>query len=400
MTERVVFVREARAVKYAGLFIWSILRRILLFARTIAPIGLPVGALVWLWLSWSTLKDSIGFLGDGNEIARGLSLLSSAGILSWFVTKLGKHAWDQFVGICKAAKRVLVEGWAWRSIHDLETASRSYIENMPKQAQTAFKKAKLLTISLTSYVFLVALQATTFNPAKADPPKQRDNGQTDCPVVAGNGCPETTHEIKLYMNSSAVFSLAYVDDAQPRDGRGICLDVPQQQWLREFRAAISNCMEEHSETTDEGSGTDDVRFKVTGYASIAPMHVDPGMSAKQNCKVANWRAAAVGAFLANPDAEELKKRWSCEHMGDDFNHSSYECGELTDEPYAGMDPQGNPFLVDVHQWSTPDRMAQGRPADDGEPNRRRFDVEILNRVVHIEVPPDFCGEAPQETTAP
>lgn len=212
---------------------------------------------------------------------------------------------------------------------------------------------------------------------------------------------ETRQEIKLYMTTSAVFSLAYVDDAQPQEGEGICLDDPQQKWLTEFRAAIANCMEEKGKTTSEGSETDDVRFEVTGYASIAPMHVggDIRESAKLNCKVANWRAAAVGAFLADPGDEELKKRWSCDHIKEDFNKSPIECGKLTDGPYVGKDPQDNPFLVDVRQWSNPDRMAEGKPADDGAPDGRRFDVEILNRVVHIGVPSDFCGDAPQEASA-
>lgn len=205
------------------------------------------------------------------------------------------------------------------------------------------------------------------------------------------------------MRSGAVFSLAHVEDAQPQNGEGICLGVPQQEWLKEFRAAIANCMEEQGKSTSEESGTNDIKFNVTGYASIAPVRIGGEIrkSPDLNCKVANWRAAAVGAFLANPDAKEYEKRWSCEHVGNDFNNAPIECGELTKEPYEGKDPQGNRFLVDVHQWSTPDQMAKGKPADDGTmPDGRRFDVEILNRVVHIEVPKNFCRPSARSESSP
>ena len=46
-------------------------------------------------------------------------------------------------------------------------------------------------------------------------------------------------------------------------------------------------------------------------------------------------------------------------------------------------------------------MAKGKPADDGTmPDGRRFDVEILNRVVHIEVPKSFCRPSARSESSP
>ena len=391
----------AQDVRYLRLFLSSILSNVLLLVLAVVPAILPI-LIVWgLYEHWEAFVRCIHRIGQNTPIVQALAfIIVGAGVLGGIVMKIAEAAYEDLCEFGKALVEVLCEGWRRGSTLEEEQPLgpwRDNIDEIPGTVWKALKRASRFALALLGGVFLIA----TAYPLFARPVQPVQTVDRYVAVVDTKDTnAETRQEIKLYMSTGAVFSLAYVDDAQPRDGKGICLDEPQQEWLREFRAAISNCMEEESETTGEGSGTDDVRFKVTGYASIAPMHVDPDMSAKQNCKVANWRAAAVGAFLANPDAEELKKRWSCEHMGDDFNRGPYECGELTKDPYEGMDAQGNPFLVDVHQWSTPDRMAEGRPADDGEPNRRRFDVEILNRVVHIKVPLGFCGEAPQETTTP
>lgn len=208
---------------------------------------------------------------------------------------------------------------------------------------------------------------------------------------------ETRQEIKLYMKSGAVFSLAHVEDADPKTGAGICLGAHQQAWLREFRAAISNCLAEAKKSNGEDPAP--LVFKVRGYASIAPMDIggDISESARLNCKVANQRAAAVGAFLIDPNNEEHEKWWSCDDVWMDFNRepptATRECGEL----YEAPDQSDDPFRVKVHQWSDPSDMIANKPAHDGKrPKPRRFDVEILNRVVHIGVPLGFCGPPPSE----
>ena len=397
--DSVVIVREARAVKYAGILIWSILCRLLLFVLTIAPIGLPILALICLWFFWPTLAGAIGSLGDPNVIARGFSLLSSAGLLSWFITKLGQNAWDQLVEICKAARSVLVE-WLpsdWMSLEGLEESWRDYIKNAPKAALGASKRAELLTISLMSGVLLVSLYAI-FTPAQTNTPAQPEDPATTV-YVAVVDARETNHEIKLFLKSGAVFYLAHVEDAQPKEGEGICLGEPQRKWLDEFRKAIGNCIRAEVPTDNDSKPV----FEVRGYASIAPMHAggDTKVSPELNCKVANWRAAAVADYLANPDEKRSNTRWRCADVKRAFNQvepNDDECGELYKVP---KNPEGNPFLIKVRQWRKPSEMIENKPADDGErPSPRRYDVEIMNRVVRIEVPTDFCRVTPAKLPAP
>lgn len=401
--DSVVIVREARAVKYAGILFISILYRFLLFLLTILPIGLPTLLLFFLYKYWAKIRALTEAIEESIEadIAEALSLLISVGILSWVITTLGKYALEKLRRIYRVAKSVLVERRRslssstspsvtsdWKKLEGLEAGWHYYInKKMHHGALAAFKEAKRLTISLALCVILILLYPIFAPKQQAEPAR----AVSQYIAVVGAG-----HDIELYMRGGAVFSLAHVDDAQPKTGKGICLGLPQQAWLKEFRAAIANCME------DESSETNDTKFKVTGYASIAPMHVDGDTedTATLNCKVANWRAAAVGAFLANPKKNE--ERWHCDHVGWNFNRNKrpIECDQLT-EKYVGEDPDGNQFLVDVHQWPTPERMVRAKPADDGAmPNRRRFDVEILNRVVHIKVPTDFCRATPAKLPAP
>lgn len=392
-----------QGVEYSILFVWTVLCSTLLFMLTIAPIGLPVLALAGLLAFWPEVEKAIQFEDTRKEIAGALSLLIGVGLFSWITTKLGQYAWDQFVKICKAAKSVLVDVWNsdWRSRKGLETAWRKYVSRKRREdLWSAFKDARRLTISLMSCVLLVALYAT-FGPKQTKAPEQtRDPEQTEsivqtiyryvAVVDAEDSGPEMSREIRLFLKSGAVFYLAHVKNAQPKEGEGICLGEPQQKWLEEFRKAIENCMEEKKPTDGDSKPV----FKVTGYASIAPMHAegDNSVSPELNCKVANWRAAAVGDYLINPTKERANTRWRCADVKRAFNRdepNENECGEH----YVPKNQDSNPFLVEVRQWRKPSEMIENKPANDGErPSPRRYDVEIMNRVVSIEVPSDFCDD--------
>ena len=392
-------VQVARGVWYLCLFLSSIISHVLLLVLTVIPAVLPI-LVVWvLFERWDAFIDRIRPIGQKPIVQALAFTIVGAGLLGGIVMQIWKSAYDAVYKLWKEPAKVLRKGLKRGAALKGQPLGRGSdnIAKIPRSFGKAFVRVLLFTGSLLVSMFLIAIAYPFF--ARPVQTVDRYVAVVDMKDIG----PETSKEIKLYMSTGAVFSLAYVDDAQPSNGEGICLGEPQQDWLREFRAAIANCMEEKKKTTGESPETDDTRFEVTGYASIALMHVDGDtrLSAELNCKVANWRAAAVGAFLADPDAEELKKRWSCQHMGDSFNDSPIECGVLTKKPYEGIDPQGNRFLVDVHQWSEPDRMVEEKPADDGTmPNRRRFDVEILNRVVHIKVPTDFCGDGSREASAP
>ena len=383
---RKLLTKVRQAVWRLCLFLWTFIRRVLLFALTIAPLALPALALLFLYVYWTTVEGRIESFGEDKRLVQALSLLIGAGVLTWVITTLGKCALNQLREIGKAAWSAWSDGWrsAWKILEGSRSAWCDYLKEVPNDAWRAFKEAKYLTLCLVLGVFLVALY-----PMFA--PKQPTQNVYRYVSVFGATAADQGSEIKLFLRSGAIFSLHHVDDARPQKGKGICLDPPQQNLLKEIRKAIENRVAKCKSAPT---------FEVKGYASVAPMHVDGDASdsAKLNCKVANWRAAAVGTFLADPSADsEHQEWWNCDAAETNFNSEHpNECGNFIKETLDGSkDANGKPlFRVEVHQWRQPDKMIESKPADDGEvPDPRRYDVEILNRVVRIEVPENFCGTA-------
>ena len=377
---RKLFAKVRQAVWRLCLFLWTFIRRVLLFALTIAPLALPALALLCLYVHWTTVEGRIESFGEDKRLVQALSLLIGAGVLTWVITTLGKCALNQLREIGQAAWSAWSDGWrsAWKILEGSRSAWCDYLKEVPNDAWRAFKEAKYLTLCLVLGVFLVALY-----PMFA--PKQPTQNVYRYVSVFGATAAEQSREIKLVLRPGAVFSLHHVD-ARPQEGKGICLDPPQQNLLKEIRKAIENRVAKCKSAPT---------FEVKGYASVAPMHVDgdTGDSAKLNCKVANWRAAAVGTFLVDPH-EYRHEKW-CQDAKNIFNQEQLDgCGDFT-KTRKGKDANSKPkFLVNIHQWASPSEMIESKPADDGEvPDPRRYDVEILNRVVRIEVPENFCGTA-------
>ena len=392
-----------RVILYPYLAIWAISCHAVLLAVAIAPLGVPISALLYLKKYWSYIEFAVQCIEDKFGLAELMSLLVGAGVLTWIITTLGKYARDQLAGTFVGIREVW-SAWSdlkWSSLDQLETSWRGYIEEAPCHAWKAFKRAKLLTVSLMLCVSLVLLYPM-FDPKQTSDSATRDTTQTvqmAYRYVAMFGAREPGAEasdvIKRYMTPGTVFSLVHRANAQPSDGQGICLDEDQQDWLHDFRKAITACAKYNRSADPAVVPT----FNVTGYASIAPMHIDGNISesARLNCKVANWRAMAVGAFLADPDNNERRKWWYCKDVAANFNKHPNQCRNSTDGSncmtFDGpVGDGGKPlFQVKVCQWATPSEMVENKPANDGAmPNPRRFDVEMLNRAVHITVPKDFC----------
>ena len=111
-----------------------------------------------------------------------------------------------------------------------------------------------------------------------------------------------------------------------------------------------------------------------------------------NCKVANLRARAVGAFLAD-DGNKL--HWKCPGEDGDFEGASTCAAEHCDGESRHLrmsDGQDRSIGIVVEQWVSEEQMRKGKPANDGSrPDNRRYRVEVMNRAVHIEVLQDFCA---------
>ena len=391
-------VELGRGALYLCLFLSSVLSHILLLLLTVAPATLPI-LVVWILCKhWGAFIDCIHRIGQDAPIVQTLAfIIVGAGILGGIVMKMWNSAYKAVRKLWKAPAKVLRRGLSRGS--DLEHKrqplgpGRDNIAEIPGTVGKALTRVLRFTGALLVGVFVIA----TAYPLFARPVQTVD--RYVAVVDTRDTDTETNQEIKLYMSTGAVFYLAHVEDAQPQSGEGICLGEPQRKWLDEFKKAIQNCME----NTKGSEGSEPPVFRVTGYASIAPMHRggDIDQSERLNCKVANWRAAAVGAYLTDPNPKADATRWNyCGDRENTFNETepneTNKCGEHHEIP----DQEGNPFRVKVHQWSEPSLMAKGRPADDGtRPDDRRFDVEILNRVVRIDVPDDFCRDAAQKATA-
>ena len=216
----------------------------------------------------------------------------------------------------------------------------------------------------------------------------------------GGAKPEA---VRVYLRDGAVFSMMHMHDAQfsgANSGIGVCLDDAQQEWLKAFKAAVKECIsvaDDEDLVCDTGKEPCPV-LRVTGYASLAPEQPrdftpclgEPGKTF--NCKVANLRARAVGAFLAD-DGNKL--HWKCPGEDGDFEGASTCAAEHCDGESRHLrmsDGQDRSIGIVVEQWVSEEQMRKGKPANDGSrPDNRRYRVEVMNRAVHIEVLQDFCA---------
>ena len=384
---REAFVQLARLVLYPVSFLARFFARSLLLICTAAPIGLPLLALVGLYQSLSdheALELDFEFTKYKISPLRAVAYLIGAAIFAGIMKMMSSFAWKEARDFGAAVWDVLRTGWlpSWEIKKAFVVTWRCNLAKIPGKTEETLKSAWRLTSVLTAIVLLTVV-AYPFFDFPVRPFVLVDVGDTDT---------ETRQVIKKLMRSSSIFSLVHADDVQPDTGKGICLGPSRQKWLTEFRAAITNCLVESKDL-------DPPVFKITGYASITPMHVggDTSESARLKCKIANWRAAAVGDFLANPNEEGPGTRWRCDDVKNAFNKTApnddNQCGEHYDGP---KDQEGNPFLVKVHQWRTPSGMAGHKPVDDGERSSPRRYMEILDHEVRIGVPDDFCAAVAQE----
>lgn len=217
--------------------------------------------------------------------------------------------------------------------------------------------------------------------------------------------PET---VRVYLRAGSVFSMMHMHDAKFRtqnSGIGVCLDDTQRKWLTAFKAAVKECISKASnKDLDCGTGKEPCPvLRVTGYASVAPEERgnsipcvgDPGKTF--NCKVANLRARAVGAFLA--DGNEL--HWKCPDKNGDFEGANDSSAKHCDgkDLNAQMSSENGSINIVVEQWASEKQMCEGKPANDGKPpDSRRYRVEVMNRAVHIEVLRDFCAVPTKSST--
>ena len=381
------FVSVARGLAHLVSFLLRAFARSLLLVCMAVPVALPVLTLAGLDLWLAEGRELPRFdpidIGVSFPFARVVALLVGTAIFAVVVQMMTRFAKDQARDLWAAFSCVLCKGWlpGWEIGDGFAVTWNCNFAKIPCKTKETSKSAWRLTAVLIGIVFMIVVAGPLF-----------PEPLIKATYIFGDTIsakPEVTEqEIKKYMGLGAIFSLAHFEDAQPETAKGICIAGSEQEWLDAFRAAITSCAKWAKGPIDKDPKP---VFKVTGYASVVPIREsgNSSKSARLNCKVANWRAAAVGAYLASP--EKHKDRWRCDDVRDMFNRNlpndASECGEL----YAGPNQNGNPFRVDVYQWSTPSEMAKDIAKDGKLLRDPRTGVEILDGTVHIEVPKGFCG---------
>ena len=382
-TLRMFLVLATRIVLYLPLLALRIVARLALVVATVAPIALPVVVVGLLYQYWPE-ELIAGILKQDYQVVRALTFLLAVGVVGALLRSIGKLSWAAFIPLAKAVEDIFRSGWSPSPevLKSLAVTWRDNIAKIPGNLLLTLARAAYLTFLLAAFAILLAATLPLYDRSKV----------VDRHVVvvgAEDAEDEDTKEtIKVHMRTDTVFSLTHLKNAQLKTGEGICLEKSQQAWLHSFRKAIAEC----GNSKQRGLPSEPIpRFVVTAFASVAPVRLNgvADHSPQLNCEIANRRADAVAAFLA--DESKSKEKWQCPAEGEDFAPSNNLCAGGEPVVYSGVH-EGVKFEVQVNKWGDPAEMQRRKPAADGAlPDDRRFGIEMLNRSVHITVPEDFCG---------
>lgn len=414
------------AGRYAAYPVHALLRigaRLCFLLATVASIlfvVLSVAALFWAarevsgTLPWQFIHQFLANTFGNAGLLQFATFFISLGIAGTLLKFLGRAAWADAKCLRKLLACASKGDWLPRFksegkqflnlkvIDSLKTTWKDHVVTIPKAAWESFIRSwRLMIVLLGIAAVFGAVWLGQKKPASQD-------GHHVIVTGAREAKPDA---LRVYLRRGSVFSLMHMDNAKlskPDSGLGICLDGENRKWLEVFRGAVRGCIAEASEqelACESGEKPCPV-LKVTGFASVAPEQRNGSSFCQEsgttptaktfNCKVANLRARAVGAFLADDGTDNGKKlHWECPDDNGDFDGATKCPAELCDGadiPLHMTAENGRSIGIVVEQWASECEMLSGKPANDGEvPDPRRYRVEVLNRAVHIEVLEDFCA---------
>ena len=381
-----VLVWLARILLYPIHSAFRILARLLLIVAAIAPL---VGLVLFGWSFWEEILDCARAMTEGTLLPGAVAFLIAIGLFVVILRAMGQLVLVAFKLVGKTVMNALRGNWhpGWAIIRSFVETWHEYIVEVPGTVFRTFWSACLVAL----IVFGIGVLAWAAYPLTK--PKMVDRYIVVVDANEDRRGKTVKEEIKYHLSTRTVFSLTYLNDAQPQKGDGICLEEGHKEWLRMFKEAIVECIQlERSRTAEAAKqgATSNGRvptFNVVGFASVAPMQSSDHDGALLNCDVANRRADAVGSFLA--DEKKYRSKWKCDAVGSNFRSARDLCvGPAA--VYEGS-LEGITYRVRVRKWSDPEQMQGKKPADDGAvPDERRYRVELLNRAVHITVPKNFC----------
>ena len=379
-------VQTARSLLFVPLVLWRGLAVIFLALATIAPVALPISVLAALAISPEIFQSLKEILGLPLQVT---AVVLALGILGNLFVRVIDHGWNELKCIFRRAWKALRDG-PWKPCWEIRESVRITREYVLAKVRRNFKRSVKSSWRLMGWLAVGMLLASLAYPPTSPPPKHH--------VVVVNSTDANQEVVadvvKVYMRAGAVFSLTHAANAEPQTGAGICLNDDQKHWLGIYRAAIVECLRLEKEHGFERESPP--VFKVTAFASIAPAssngNTDKETSALTNCEIANRRAEAVGAFLANKDEE----KWGCDGVAEGIRTTDELCpkrGDVEKEKIRHLYERddGLNFEILVSQWGEPESMMENKPVNDGKvPEDRRYRIEMFNRSVYIAVEDDFC----------
>lgn len=366
-------------------FLFRIVARTLLLIATLgAALVLPLlvlYALIELGDGWKSLIPTL------SEDMGLVAVLGTLGVFAAVVSKTWKAILSSLAKIRTEVWGLFAKGWMPDPVLDFRASlSTTWSENVAQ----IFPNAKKIFISsgqlILAIFLLLALVLLAYASTEA---KDQDTSLLEKPpphVVV------VTHDDRIasyLFQKGTVFSLAFLEDAVPKTGAGICLTDHQRAWLSEFKDAIVKCSQQSK-----------IELEVMGFASASPVRVagiegaeNSPSSDAANCEIANSRAEEVINFLISDAGDDFECGVGEDRRpnGDDRYDGDGNCKRSNKLLEFPIGSNGN-VKISYKPWPSHDRLASNKPVDDGHHERgpRLYDVEFLNRSVHLRFGEGAC----------
>lgn len=377
-------------------FLFRIVARTLLLISTLgAALVLPLLVLyalialknkdIWNEDIWEKLIQA--FSGNMGLFA----VLGALGILAAVVGKTWKAILSSLATIGTEVWGLFATGWVPNPVLDFRASlSTTWTENVAR----IFPNAKKILISsgqliiaiflLLALVLLAYVSTTAENLHRAHVTSLLEKPPPHVVVVR----PDDRIASYLFQKGT-VFSLAFVEDAVPKTGAGICLTKHHKTWLRKFKKAILKCPQESK-----------IELEVMGFASASPVQVagvegggNSPSSDALNCEIANSRAEEVIDFLISDAGDSFECGAGEDRRLDDGGRYGRKgiCKRSPEELEFPIGPDGS-VKISYKPWPSHDQLASNKPVDDDDRERalRLYDVEFLNRSVHLRLSEGAC----------
>lgn len=373
-------------------FLFRIVARILLLISTLgAALVLPLLVLYGLIVleDEDILKDLIPTLPEGMDL---VALLGTLGILAAIISKTWQAILSSLATIGTEVWGLFATGWLPDPVLDFRASlSTTWSDNLA-QVYPKAKKVLLSSGGLIASLLLLFLLVWPAYLSLEDEKQWREEVRSFLQVPPPHVVvvrPDDRIASYLFQKGT-VFSLAFLKDAVPKTGAGICLTDHHKTWLTKFKKAILKCPQESK-----------IELEVMGFASASPVQavgVEGGGNSPSsdalNCEIANSRAEEVIDFLISDAGDSFEcGTGEDRRRNDDHRYGRKEgiCKRSKKELEFPIGPDGS-VKISYKPWPSHDQLALNKPADDGDDKRgpRRRDVEFLNRSVHLRLGEGAC----------